>query len=174
MQRAIDYKGSLNQFLQQYNYQPSLTKRLDSIGKTPFSQLLLNEIVLWKVNRYVAISQEVLKDLDALTDLANGQHRQAQNALENLLKIHGVDLPMASTILRFRNSNVFQIIDKHAYRAVYGKRYPLYTASPTSRKIAVYFDYLDELIELCAKRNLKFQLIDRTLYQFDKRVNERL
>ena len=174
MQRAIDYKESLNQFLQQYNYQPSLTKHLDSIGEAPFNQLLLNEIVLWKVNRYVAISQEVLEDLDTLTDLTNGQHRQAQNGLENLLKIYGVDLPMASTILRFRNSNVFQIIDKHAYRAVYGKRYPLYTASPMSRKIAVYFNYIDELIKVCAKKNLKFQLIDRTLYQFDKRVNGKL
>lgn len=173
-QRAIDYKRDLNQFLSQYDYQPSLTKYLDNIGTVQFSQPLLNEIVLWKVNRYVTVSQEVFEDLDALTTLTNGQHRQGQNVLETLLKIHGIDLPMASTILRFRNPNVFQIIDKHAYRAVYGKKYPLYTTSSTNSKITVYFDYLDRLIELFAERNLEFKTIDRVLYQFDKQINGKL
>ena len=43
----------------------------------------------------------------------------------------------------------FQIIDRHAYRAVYGNDYSLYPSTPINRKIAVYFDYLDELIKLC-------------------------
>ena len=83
---------------------------------------------------------------------------------------------MASTILRFQNPKVFQIIDRHAYRALYGKskKYPLYSASPTERKIQVYFSYLEDLIELCQKRDLSFETIDRLLYVFDKEVNPKL
>ncbi len=174
MEKAIDYKRDLNQFLHQYNYQPSLTKHLDNIEDERFTQPLLNEIVLWKLNRYVVISREIFEDLNTLITLTNGQHRQGQKVLENLLKIHGIDLPLASTVLRFRNPKVFQIIDRHAYRAVYGRKYPFYPSSPTNRKISVYFNYLDKLIELCTKRNLEFRTIDRLLYIFDKKINGKL
>lgn len=92
--------------------------------------------------------------------------------LRVLLNVNGVDLPMASTILRFTNPKVFQIIDRHAYRAVYGKKYPLYQATPTARKISLYFDYIDELIELCKLKGLTSATIDRLLYIFDKKTTE--
>ena len=88
-----------------------------------------------------------------------------------MLDIHGVDVPMASTILRFANPHTFQIIDRHAYRAVFGARYPLTSASPASRKVQIYFDYLDRLYALCDTRKLEFATIDRLLYIFDKEVN---
>ena len=85
-----------------------------------------------------------------------------------------MDLPMASTILRFVNPEVFQIIDRHAYRAVYEKKYPLYTSTPTEKKLSVYFDYIDELIKLCEFRAIAFTTIDRLLYIFDKKNNGKL
>ena len=85
-----------------------------------------------------------------------------------------IDLAMASSILQFRNPGVFQIIDQHAYRAVNDRDYPLYSSTPTNRKMAVYFDYLDKLIELCSIRGLEFRTIDRLLYIFDKEINGRL
>jgi thermostable 8-oxoguanine DNA glycosylase len=94
--------------------------------------------------------------------------------LKVLLNISGVDLPMASTILRFTNPKVFQIIDRHAYRAIYGKKYPLYQSTPTERKISLYFDYIDDLIELCKLKGLTFTTIDRLLYIFDKKNNGKL
>jgi len=172
--KAIDYENNLNEFLKNYNYQANLTKELDNLRRVTFTQSTVNEIVLWKVNRYVSLDNEILLSIDNLKTLTNGEHRQAQTVLECLLSIHGIDLPMASTLLRFRNSKVFQIIDRHAYRAIYGRDYPLYTTSSSSRKISTYFVYLDELIRLCKKRNLEFQAIDRLLYQFDKRINGRL
>jgi hypothetical protein len=81
---------------------------------------------------------------------------------------------MASTLLRFRNPSVFQIIDRHAYRAVYGKAYPLYTASPIRQKLSVYFQYLDDLLELCRRKRLVYRTIDRLLYMFDKMQNGKL
>lgn len=170
----IDYKENLNIFLQQYDYKPLLTKHLDDLDDVKFNQTLINEIVLWKLNRYVAVNQNVLDYLDKLNNLTEGQHRKGRQVLKYLIETHGVDLPMASTILRFRNPNVFQIIDRHAYRAVYGKDYPLHSTSSIHRKIEIYFDYIDRLIELCSRRNLEFKTIDRLLYVFDKQINGKL
>ena len=78
---------------------------------------------------------------------------------------------MASTILRFRNPQASQIIDRHAYRAVYGRDYPLHSASKVQDKLAVYFDYVDALIDLCQDGNVEFETIDRLLYEFDKKKN---
>ena len=172
--KAIDYSGDMNPFLEQYDYQPTLTGKLDNMDSLDLTQQSINEIVLWKVDRYVEASSELLSELNTLRTLPAGEHRQCVKILPSLLNTRGVDLPMASTLLRFRNPRVFQIIDRHAYRAIYGVNYPLYAASPANRKIDVYFDYLDKLIELCSHRGLSFQSIDRLLYIFDKNENGKL
>lgn len=143
--KAADFDGDLATFLAGYKYQPMLTKKSDNLADETLTPELLNEIVLWKVKRYVELEPGQLRKIDALRELKPGEHRQAQRVLEELLGAHGVDLAMASTFLRFRNSAVFQIIDRHAYRAVYGTKFPLFTASPTKKKIEVYFRYLDDL-----------------------------
>lgn len=172
--KATDYKNDLNDFLKKYNYQLNLTNKLDNLHDLSFTQSLINEIVLWKVDRYVSLDNEILTSLDNLKNLIQGNHRQTQPVLATLLNVRGVDLPMASTLLRFRNPRVFQIIDRHAYRAVYNEKYPLYTSSSLSQKISIYFGYLDKLIELCRERNLEFQNIDRLLYMFDKQINGKM
>ena len=63
MKKAIDYDGKLKPFLDKYKYQTSLTNHLDNIGNANFDQLLLNEIVLWKVNRYVAIDDDLFENV---------------------------------------------------------------------------------------------------------------
>ena len=171
---AIDFCGDLNKFLSDYQYQTQLTLKLDSLEQESFTQETINEIVLWKVNRYAHMSVDVLDSLDDLKTLPERSHRKGKSVLEHLLTVNGVDLPMASTILRFRNPNVFQIIDQHAYRAVYDQKYRLYSASPTHKKVSVYFDYLDKLGELCEERGLCFKTVDRLLYEFDRQRNGKL
>jgi thermostable 8-oxoguanine DNA glycosylase len=169
--KASEFDQDLTSFLRQYKYQPRLTRKLDGLDDVNFTPELLNEIVLWKVNRYVALDGDHLRRIDALRKLKPGEHGEAQSVLEELLAAHGVDLPMASTILRFRNPAVFQIIDRHAYRALYGMDYPLHTQSSVKRKIEVYFAYLDDLRLLCKIKGLKFESVDRVLYVFDKETN---
>jgi thermostable 8-oxoguanine DNA glycosylase len=169
--KAIEYSKKLSSFLVEYNYLPLLTKKLDSINDKKINQNFINEIVLWKVNRYVEVPEPIFSELEKIKKLKGGQHKNAEVLLNNLLEIRGIDLPMASTILRFTNSNVFQIIDKHAYRAIFGRPYSLYTYSNKIKKIDVYFEYIDELIKLCKLRKLEFKTIDRLLYIFDKEVN---
>jgi thermostable 8-oxoguanine DNA glycosylase len=172
--KASDFSGDLNTFLAAYKYQPELTRKLDNLEDTPIDQLLINEIVLWKVNRYVRIGDDNIKQIENLKNLKVGEHTKGNEVLKVLLNLNGVDLPMASTILRFMNPKVFQIIDRHAYRAVYGKKYPLYQTTRTEKKISIYFDYIAALIELCKFKGLVFATIDRLLYMFDKDKNGKL
>ena len=174
MKRAEDWEGALAEFLKDYRYQRELTERLDALSPQPFTQEVINEILLWKVNRWAKLSGGALAALNSVKGIQPKSHRDAKAALATLLHEPGVDLPMASTFLRFRNRKAFQIIDRHAYRAVYGKDYPLYFSSSDDTKIDLYFDYLDALFDLAVKKNVEFDILDRVLYVFDKQVNGKL
>lgn len=171
---AKTHHSRLAGHLERYRYQPTLTAKLDSKRGQLFSQEVVNEIVLWKVNRYAAIPDSLLRDLHELGRLEPRQHRVGKSVVLALLQCRGVDLPMASTFLRFQNPAAFQIIDRHAFRAAFGKPYPLYPTSPPKRKAAIYFEYLDLLGELADGTDLRFEDLDRALYMFDKAENETL
>jgi hypothetical protein len=115
---AQGHRGSLSKYLRRYQYQQTLTAHLDTLPNKPFSQDTVNEIVLWKVSRYVHLPKRLRDSLHALRVLSPRDHRQAEPVLLDLLDCHGIDLAMASTFLRFQNADVFQILDRHAYRAV--------------------------------------------------------
>jgi hypothetical protein len=172
--KAVNYRGDLKAFLKKYSYLPELTDKLDRLDNSPFSQPVINEIVLWKINRYVSIPKKVQDMIEQVRKPRKGQHRVGEVVLKALLGIRGVDLRMASTLLRFRNPKTFQIIDQRAYRAIYGENYRLYSTSAINKKIETYFEYLDNLIQLCKEENLNFRKIDRLLYQFDKEKNLKL
>lgn len=172
--KASEFSGDLNAFLEQYTYQPELTGRLDNLQSIEIGQSLINEIVLWKVNRYVKVNDEIIGKIEGLKVLKAGEHRKSKEILKALMELDGVDLAMASTVFRFINPRVFQIIDRHAYRAVYGKKYPLHQSTSSDQKVSLYFDYIDQLIDFCGRKRLRFITIDRLLYIFDKRNNGRL
>ncbi len=174
MKRAEEWEGALPEFLKDYRYQRELTVQLDALGSQPFAQDVINEIVLWKVNRYAKLSPNALEALNRVADTKPKSHQTTEAAVATLLREQGVDLPMASTLLRFRNSKAFQIIDRHAYRAVYGEDYPLYSNSSDEAKIDLYFRYLDRLFALADSRDVDFESLDRVLYVFDKQVNGKL
>jgi thermostable 8-oxoguanine DNA glycosylase len=161
----------LQSFLDRFNYQRDLTSRLDSIGDDDITTSLLHEIVLWKVNRYPRIPEDLLGELNGIKDTKAKEHKNAESVLLKLLRCAGVDLPMASTLLRFRNPSTFQIIDRHAYRALYGSDYQYYSSSSANDKAAGYFSYLDELHSLAEAKNVRFSDLDRILYVFDKELN---
>jgi thermostable 8-oxoguanine DNA glycosylase len=170
--RVSEWPGDLTEFLSDYRYQSDLTRRLDAVGTAAFDQSLVNEIVLWKVNRYAPLEPDALAALNSAVQIEPGEHRTAHNVLAILLRQQGVDLPMASTLLRFRKPTTFQIIDRHAYRAVAGVDYPLLPSD--EQKTDLYFQYLDALVRLGQESGVSFQTLDRILYVFDKQKNGRL
>ncbi|TGL80874.1 hypothetical protein [Leptospira yasudae] len=159
--------------LTNYSYQTEVTQKLDNLNIEEFNRESLYEIILWKLDRSVDISSEFIQELKFIATIKAREHFKAHALLEKLLRISGIALPMASTILRFLNPKVFQIIDDRAFRVVFPtgtKKYPTKPSplndSYIENSIKIYFEYLDTLHSLCSER-LPFHLADRILYQLD-------
>lgn len=152
-----------------YNYQNELTAKLDNL-KYDFDQNIINEIVLWKVSRYALLDTETLKLINQISkDDTELDLKLTNEILSRLLSNEqkGVRLAMASTILRFKNPKVYQIIDQRVFRFLYGKELK-YTENNINQQIQIYLDYLQKLKEECIKHNINFELADRIFYTMDR------
>lgn len=161
----------------EFDYQSELTKKLDA-NASDFSQARLNEIVLWKVNRYAKFSQELIAELNSISpEQERIEIEQTKRVLKMLLKTKGVKLAMASTILRFRNPKIYQIIDQRAYRIIYkDKELKLSTYQSDKNinsQIRLYIKYLEDLKHACLTLNIDFQKADIVLFMADKRINKK-
>ncbi|MBU2020298.1 MAG: hypothetical protein KJ941_11690 [Bacteroidetes bacterium] len=153
-----------------YNYQKNLTQKLDKLD-SDFSQEIINEIVLWKVNRYAPISEKAIELLNRIKKTDSDLDKElTKNILSDLLTGHGVRLPMASSILRFKNPNIYQIIDQRVFRFINNEvlKIPL---NNLEKQIEMYFTYLEKLKAVCEKYEIDFSKSDRILYDLDKKYN---
>jgi thermostable 8-oxoguanine DNA glycosylase len=161
---------------EEFNYQLRLTPKLDESIESEFNQNLLNEIVLWKTNRYV-FAEDL--PLDLLNSPKIKEKQLDENFTRDLLSqllsntVKGIRLPMASTILRFRNPFVYQIIDQRAYRfANLGETLKL--PVKVEDQIDLYKNYLKKIREIAESTNIAFENMDRLLYLLDKKKNKNL
>jgi hypothetical protein len=80
---------------------------------------------------------------------------------------------MASTMLRFRNPAVFQIIDIRTFRMIFGDSEESKIDKNELDKnnggtsIDIYFKYLKTLHLMCKEKRFDFSKSDRFLYQYD-------
>ena len=167
-----DVKEKLNyeELKQKYKYQEELTPKLDEL-EADFNQEIINEIALWKVNRYVLMQEDTLELLNKIKKSDDKLNEDlTKQILERLLEKHqkGIQLAMASTILRFKNPSIYQIIDQRVYRFIYGE--PLKYPNNIDDQINLYLKYLNDLREKC-KDNIPFEESDRILYSADKKFN---
>lgn len=167
-------KGKKNS-IEAFNYEPVLTSKLDSIGKNDkFSRSTFNEITLWKVSRYPDINNEIIDAVNELAqyDTLDEAINSLKSTLSLLLKAKGVRLAMASTYLRFRNPQVFQIIDQRVYRQVQiWKGYSnieLNVPRKIEDQIDFYVQYLRDLRSMCEVTGVEFFYADRIFYMEDK------
>ncbi len=154
-----------------FTYQRDLTSKLDKISKD-FDQDIINEIVLWKVSRYASVSKNTLELLNRIDPQSDEiDESLTHDILIALLNTKGVRLPMASTFLRFKNPNVYQIIDQRVYRFLYGKivKYP----NDINEICKLYLDYLSVLKSKCKQYSVQFKYSDRIIYMADKRLNKK-
>jgi hypothetical protein len=181
-ERLREQNGEL--LLKAYKYQPQLTARLDGLVAEEFTNQTIYEVVLWKLGRFPEFTEDLLRQVNDLKGISvlNGKYRQqVSSTLRSLLSTKGIQLPMASTILRFRNPGVFQIIDERAYRIVCDGE-PDYPSKPAYKVsngylqtcIDIYFSYLAKLKKLADKLQLDFSKLDRILYQLDIELGNRL
>lgn len=78
--KASEFDGNLSEFLNQYGYQRNLTEKLDTLHDVRFTQELVNEIVLWKVDRFVQLDDNLLRRIESVRELNQPQ----QNHLEHI------------------------------------------------------------------------------------------
>lgn len=156
-----------------YNYQDELTKELDSFNGD-FDQNLINKIVLWKINRYAKVNEEAIQLVNSilLSDKIIDKEK-TRKVLTALLKISGIGIPLASTILRFRNPNIYQIIDQRSYRILVGEELKL-SVKKVEENIEIYLDYLEKMKTFCIINGTNFAEADRFLYEKDKRLNKEI
>lgn len=158
-----------------YAFQLELTTILDGKCNAKFSQDTINEIVLWKTNRYANLSSNALDHINSIPNTKDPHDPKiTEEILDVLLNEPGVRLPMASTILRFKNPHCYQIIDQRAYRFAGFSEVPLTTTKSKVnivRNIKTYIEYLDKLREISIKLKIDFQCLDRLFYIKDKLEN---
>ena len=154
-----------------FNYQNNLTQKLDNYSQ-PFNQETINEIVLWKVNRYSELSENTITLINQIGK--NWDLELTRDVIGALIREKGIQLPMASTILRFKNPNNYQIIDQRVYRIIYGidlKLNQYKSEINIKNQIDLYLNYLKDLRIISTKLNIPFDQADRILYNTDKRLN---
>lgn len=161
---------------QEFDYQSDLTSKLDN-GEAVFDQNIINEIVLWKINRYAIIDNDTLKLLNEIdTKATKIDTEKTRKILKTLIQKKGIQLPMASTILRFKNKNIYQIIDQRVYRIIYKDKKLKLKTHPNDKnlndQIDLYFQYLKDLTDVCEKFKIPFHKSDRILFMADKRINK--
>ena len=161
----------LKELEKSYNYQEKLTPVLDAVTDD-FDQARINEIVLWKVNRYAVMDEETLGWINRIDRTGTEiDEPLTRKILEKLLHkdSKGFRLPMVSTILRFRNPKIYQIIDQRAYRILYGRTYKHSTVA--WKNADLYLEYLRELRAACTRHGVAFERADRDLYALDREEN---
>ena len=155
----------------EYNYQEKLTDFLDNYDDD-FSQELIDKIILWKINRYAFVPKETL---DKINKIKKSDEKidipLTREILNDLLdeNVKGIKLAIASTILRFKNPNIYQIIDQRVYRLIYGTEFKLKTK--VNENIIQYLAYLVDLRNVCDLYHIPFSESDRILYEYDKIAN---
>ena len=158
-----------NKYLKEYNYL-KLTKELDKLTCN-FDQSILDKIVLWKVNRYAEFSENTIQKLNTLPD-ERIDEKYTKDLLLEMLETKGVKIAMASTILRFKNPKLFQIIDQRVYRILYGFQFKNTTVH--YKAINIYLQYLKDLKNRCNKQGIPFEMADRIFYMLDKDLNSEI
>ena len=161
----------------EFNYQEALTKKLDSSTEN-FSQEKLNEIVLWKVNRYAEFGESLIELINSIDkNETKIDVDKTREILKGLLKTSGVQLAMASTILRYRNPNIYQIIDQRVFRVIYKNQTLELNTYPSEKnlnfQIELYIKYLYDLSNVCIDLKIPFDKSDRILFMADKRINKK-
>jgi hypothetical protein len=156
-----------------FNYNEALTKKLDAIEI--IDQTIINEIILWKVNRYASIDKGTFLLINDAKSYRQIDCYFTKKLLTELLSVDGIRLPMASTILRFANPNVYQIIDQRVYRTLYGTELKLPLKNKKkgfNTEIETYLDYLNKLREVSEDLKISFKDADRILFLADKEYNK--
>ncbi len=129
-----------------------------------YTQEIINEIMLWKLSRYA--------NLDGVLELLNEVKQDSEydeNLVAKMIEVDGLSLATASTILRFKNKNIYQIIDQRVYRFLRCEGFNLELKNEKIPQAAeTYTNYLSKLKIFCEESGVDFTESDMVLYEVDR------
>ncbi len=134
---------------------------------------IINEIILWKINRMPVIEDSVIEEIvnlpSKISPLEASKSNKSYEIIVRLLCSKGIKLPIASTILHFYYPNIYPIIDQRAFRELYKKEYP-HHQKDCDKLAKLYLNYIKDIYEYKIKNcpKISFKDIDKILYQIDK------
>ena len=110
----MDYQGVLGRFT--YDDGTDILNRVSSVeaGDYRENRDIINEIVLWKMNRRPQVTEELIDAIFSLKEIKTPLQvltdEKTERVVEKLLQTKGMQLPMASTVLHFYYPEIFPII----------------------------------------------------------------
>ena len=169
----MDYQGVLGRFT--YDDGTDILNRVSSVeaGDYRENRDIINEIVLWKMNRRPQVTEELIDAIFSLKEIKTPLQvltdEKTERVVEKLLQTKGMQLPMASTVLHFYYPEIFPIIDQRAYRELYAMDYPK-TMTKIPMLTELYLKYIKDCWEYQQEKcpEIAFSQIDKVLYQIDK------
>lgn len=171
----MNYQELLQRF--QYEDETDIYQRVNEVDKEDYrgNRDIINEIVLWKLNRSVSVSDDTLESLNSLTYLKSPldslQDKNVKTLISKLLLSKGIKLAVASAILHFYYPDIFPIIDQRSYRELYDEEFPVYLDKCKEEKyVNLYLKYVKDCYEYQQENcpEIPFPYVDKILYQIDK------
>ena len=83
-------KTKEHEFKKEFEYLTDVTDELDKLQHSRFNINTIREITLWKLDRYVFISDDVIEKLNTLKSLKQLDEEKTTVVLDALLKSKGV------------------------------------------------------------------------------------
>ena len=169
----MDYQEVLSRFT--YDDGTDIRNRISAVeaGDYRENRDIINEIVLWKMNRRPQVTEELIDAIFSLKEIKTPLQvltdEKTGRVVEKLLQTKGMQLPMASTVLHFYYPEIFPIIDQRAYRELYAMDYPK-TMTKIPMLTELYLKYIKDCWEYQQEKcpEIAFSQIDKVLYQLDK------
>ena len=172
-----DYGNAPKKVLEKYDYDYG-EKIFEKIKKKNWkseNKNIINEIVLWKIERQILGDEEKLlnlctriKKIESVDEALTNSEQKIKVIIKELLEFKEIQLAMASTIMHFYNPNVFPIFDQRAYRVIFEKDYKkIYSKTKLAN---TYIDYLKTCKEYYDNKingKIYFSDLDKYLYQLD-------
>ena len=169
----MDYQEVLSRFT--YDDGTDIQNRISAVEARDYRENrdIINEIVLWKLNRRPQVTEELIDAIFSLKEIKTPLQvltdEKTERVVEKLLQTKGMQLPMASTVLHFYYPEIFPIIDQRAYRELYAMDYPK-TMTKIPMLTELYLKYIKDCWEYQQEKcpEIAFSQIDKVLYQLDK------
>ena len=162
----MDYQGVLGRFT--YDNGTDIRNRISAVeaGDYRENRDIINEIVLWKMNRRPQVTEELIDAIFSLKEIKTPLQVLADKKTERVVEKL---LQTASTVLHFYYPVIFPIIDQRAYRELYAMDYPK-TMTKIPMLTELYLKYIKDCWEYQQEKcpEIAFSQIDKVLYQLDK------